>query len=101
MSLLAPSRAATGLPGALRRELLVLGAALAFGVLAVPPLLWVAGPRALGPYAGGGVTAIVANFFRGLASGSIACWLVALGPYLVLMLLRALVAVMRSPPLED
>ncbi|HTW37961.1 MAG TPA: hypothetical protein VMD49_05270 [Steroidobacteraceae bacterium] len=101
MSFLALSRDAAGLPGALRRELLLLGAALACGVLAVPPLLWVAGPRALGPYAGGGVTAIVANFFRGLASGSIAFWLVALGPYLVLTALRALVALLRSRSLEN
>ncbi len=101
MSVPAPSRATAGLAGTLRRELIVLGAALAFGVLAVPPLLWLAGTRTLGPYAGGGVAALVANFFRGLASGALAFWLVALGPYLVLTALRALLALMRTRPLED
>jgi hypothetical protein len=101
MSFLAPSRDATGLVGALRRELIALGASLAVGLLLVPPLLWLAGARALGPYSGGGIAALFANFFRGLASGSLAFWLVALGPFLVLTVLRALLAVARIEPLED
>jgi hypothetical protein len=101
MSFAALPRDVAGLSAAVRRELIILGAALVFGVLAVPPLLWVAGPRLLGPYPGGGAGAIVANFFRGLASGSMGSWSVALGPYLVLMALRALIAVARTAPSPD
>jgi hypothetical protein len=101
MSLVALPRGVAGFWAALRRELIILGAALAFGVLAVPPLLWLAGPRFLGPYPGGGPGAIVANFFRGLASGESGFWIIALGPYLILTALRALIALVRARPLRD
>jgi hypothetical protein len=83
-------------PMPIRRELLVLAAALAFGVLAVPPLLWVVGSRALGPYAGGGIGAFLASFFRGLASGTFGFWMVALGPYLLTLVARALGGLARG-----
>jgi hypothetical protein len=95
------SQDAAGPRVAIRRELILLAVALGFGVLAVPPLLWLAGARALGPYPGGGVGAIVANFFRGLATGSLGFWVVALGPYLLLTVLRALIAIARASPAED
>jgi hypothetical protein len=101
MSFSVLSREAAGLPATLRRELLVLVGALAFGVLLVPPLLWLAGARALGPYAGGGMGAIVASFFRGLASGWLSFWIVALGPYLVVTIVRALIAMLRAAPAAD
>lgn len=88
-------------PLSLRRELLVLGGALAFGVLVAPPLVWVVGSRALGPYAGGGFGAFLATFYRGLASGSFGFWMVALGPCLLALVARALVglagAARRAP----
>jgi hypothetical protein len=100
MSLSALSRDLAGPLASLRRELLVLATALAFGVLLMPPLLWLGGPRALGPYAGGGIGAIVASFFRGLASGSLGFWIVAVGPYLVVTTIRALFAMVRFPVAE-
>ena len=42
----------------------------------------------LGPYASGGPFALLANFFVGLANGSPVFWCVALGPYLLTLLLR-------------
>jgi hypothetical protein len=84
----------------LRRELILLVGALVLGVLVVPPLLWLLGARALGPYPAGGIGAIVANFFRGLAAGSLAFWVVALAPYLFIIVLRALIAVARGSPAE-
>jgi Oxidoreductase family, NAD-binding Rossmann fold len=58
--------------------------------LLMPLLVWVAGTVALGPYANGGFGALLGDFLRGLADGSLACWLVLAGPYLVLSLVRLL-----------
>ncbi|HTX25106.1 MAG TPA: hypothetical protein VMD03_10670 [Steroidobacteraceae bacterium] len=95
------SRAPRGLLGALRHELILLVGGLAVGALAVPPLLWLAGARELGPYAGGGVLSIVTNFFRGLETGSFGFWIVAVGPYLMLTLLRALIGIARASLAAD
>jgi hypothetical protein len=89
----------------LRRELLVFGIALACGLLAIPLLIWVVGNRILGPYvhtqdptAGTGPMRLLADFFSGLAHGSIIFWCVVAGPYILLTLLRALYTYLRSAP---
>ncbi len=101
MSLVPPPRKASSLPAAVRREGLILAGALAFGVLAVPPLLWLAGAHALGPYAGGGMGDLVGSFFRGLEGLSLAFWAIALVPYLVTLTVRALVGLARGSPVAD
>lgn len=89
----------------LRRELLILGIALACGFLGIPLLIWVVGNRILGPYAhpqdptaGTGPMRLLADYFGGLAHGSIIFWLVAVGPYILITVARALYAVLRSSP---
>ena len=89
----------------LRRELLILGIALACGLIAIPLLIWVVGNRILGPYvhtqdptAGTGPMRLLADFFGGLGHGSIIFWCVAAGPYILVTLVRALYAYLRSPP---
>jgi hypothetical protein len=91
-----------GLPRA-RRELIILGAALLFGLLAMPFLIWLAGNRVLGPYTHGqnlhaGPLALLLDFFVGLAHGSAVFWAVALGPAALLLLLRLFVKVVRALP---
>ena len=88
----------------LRRELLILGIALACGLVAIPLLIWVVGNRILGPYvhtqdptAGTGPMRLLADYFSGLAHGSIIFWCVAVGPYILLTVARALYALVRSP----
>ncbi len=88
-----------------RRELLVLGAALLCGVLVMPLLVWVVGNRVLGPYTHGqnthaGPLALLADFLLGLLHGSAVFWAVALGPLVLLLLLRALLAALRAVPAE-
>ncbi|MGH8258818.1 MAG: hypothetical protein ACREUG_03920 [Steroidobacteraceae bacterium] len=83
---------------AIRRELLVLAAALACGVLVVPPILWTVGSHALGPYAGDGIGSFLSSFLRGLGAGTFGFWMVALGPYLVTLLARALLGLARGAP---
>jgi len=87
-------------PISIRRELAVLAAALFAGVVVAPPLVWVAGSRALGPYAGGGIGAFLAAFYRGLASGAFGFWMVALGPYLLALVVRALAGIGRGAPAD-
>jgi hypothetical protein len=91
------------LPPRLRRELIVYGVALLFGLLGMPLLIWLAGNRVLGPYTHGqnphaGPFALLADFFVGLIHGSAVFWAVALGPAVLLLLLRLFVTVVRAVP---
>jgi hypothetical protein len=79
----------------LRRELILAAAALFVGVAVAAPLVFVVGSRAFGPYAGGGLGAFMGRFFKGLAAGSTAFWIVALGPYVAVVLIRLLVVLGR------
>lgn len=87
----------------LQRELIVYGAALLVGVLVMPLLIWVAGNRVLGPYTHGqnlhaGPGALLADFFTGLAHGSAVFWAVALGPAVLIGLVRLFVRGFRAIP---
>lgn len=88
-------------PARLRRELLLFGGALAFGLLIVPLLTWVAGRATLGPYTHGdsgpgyGPLSLFADFFAGLARGSPGFWAVAVGPALLLASARLWLALLR------
>jgi hypothetical protein len=86
-----------------RRELTILALELLFGLTAMPFLIWYAGSRVLGPYAHGdnlhaGPFALAGTFMLGLLHGSAVFWFVALGPALLLSLVRVLVALLRIFP---
>jgi hypothetical protein len=86
-----------------RRELVIFGLALLCGLIVMPFLIWFAGSRVLGPYTHGqntyaGPFALVADFFSGLAHGSVVFWAVALGPAVLLLLIRLFVALVRALP---
>ncbi len=70
------------------REVLTALACLALGVLAMPCLIFAFGRIALGPYAHGSILALWHDFLIGLGTGSQAHWFIAIGPYLLLLLLR-------------
>lgn len=83
-----------------RRELIIYGSALLLGLVLMPFLIWFAGNRFLGPYTHGqnthaGPFALFADFMVGLAHGSAVFWSVALGPALLLLLIRLLVRLFR------
>jgi hypothetical protein len=80
----------------LRRELLWLLIALPVGVLLLPPLIWVVGSHVFGAYAGGSTRELVDRFYRGLSQGQQAFWIVALGPYVVLIALRLTVGAVQA-----
>jgi hypothetical protein len=82
------------------------GAALLFGLIAVPLLIWVGGNRVLGPYVHGqnlhaGPFALLQDFFLGLLHGSAVFWAVALGPAALLLLVRLFIALVRRVPPVD
>ncbi len=90
-------------PRWVRRELIIYGVAALCGLLLVPLLIWFAGNRVLGPYTHGqnphaGPFALLADFYVGLWHGSAVFWAVALGPAVLLLLLRLLVRVVRLLP---
>lgn len=72
----------------LNREAQLLAGSLIFAAVALPLIIWVTGRALLGPYANGGMFAILGDFFTLLFSGSIAAWIVLLGPYVLLSALR-------------
>jgi len=86
----------TNLLTTLNREARVLFGALIFGAVGLPLLVWLSGRTLLGPYANGGMFAILGDFFALLQTGSIAAWILLLGPYVLLGLLRVAAALFRK-----
>ncbi len=72
----------------LQFEAMTAGLALAFGLLVMPPLIWVAGRYTLGPYAGGGVFGFYFDFLKGLVQLRPSCWIALAGPLGFLWLTR-------------
>lgn len=89
-----------------QRELIVFGAALGLGILVMPFLIWLTGSRVLGPYVHGenpkaGPWALFADYVVGLAHGSAVFWGVALGPVVLVALVRGFIALWRVLPQPD
>ena len=97
---------ATRLAGSLRlrREQALLGGALAFGVLVIPLLIWLAGHATLGPYTHGdtgpgfGPLTLYGDYLSGLGHGWLMYWAVAVGPVLLLIAVRLWLALIRHMP---
>jgi hypothetical protein len=95
------------LPWRVRRELILFGALLLFGLVGVPLLIWTAGNRWLGPYGHelnlhAGPLALLQDFFASLLHGSAVFWVVALGPAAFVLLVRLFIAGVRAlPPGRD
>ena len=86
-----------------RRELAIFTMTLLFGLIAMPFLIWFAGNRVLGSYIHGqnqhaGPFALTADFLLGLLHGSAVFWIVALGPAVLLLLVRLFIALLRALP---
>jgi hypothetical protein len=79
----------------LRRELYFAGGALLVGLVIVPIMIYVAGAATLGDYASGGFWSFLGDFYVHFFTGSPAAWVVALGPYALVLLLRGTRFVMR------
>jgi len=72
----------------LNREARLLLGSLIFGAVGAPLLVWIVGRISLGPYANGGMFAILGDFFTLLYAGSVAAWILLFAPYALLCALR-------------
>jgi len=98
-----PPPAPPRVPPRLRRELILLATLLLFGLIGMPLLIWMAGNRWLGPYSHeqnlhAGPLALLQDYLLGLLHGSAVFWAVALGPAVLLLLLRLFVSAVRALP---
>jgi hypothetical protein len=84
--------------GGFVREIVLAGLGLAAGGLILPPLIYACGTALLGSYEGGSVSRTYSAVWMGAAEGSVAAWIVILGPYMLLLLLRMLRLWWRATP---
>ena len=83
----------------LRYELIAASLLLAFGLFALPGLVYWVGNTLLGPYGSdkpAGMGALYGDFYGDLATGVVRAWILALGPLVVIGLVR-LLFLRRSP----
>jgi len=78
-----------------RRELRIAVAALVFGAVALPFLVYAAGAATLGPYEGG-LAPFLGKLYGDLAHGAPSALGLILGPYLLLQLLRLTTRPLRT-----
>ncbi len=72
----------------LRGDLVWAVAAIATGVLIVPPLVWFTGLLVIGPYANGGLWALLMDMNAALQQGSLAAWITLLAPLALVLIWR-------------
>ena len=77
----------------------LLAAGVAAGLLLLPAVIYLAGSMLLGGYEGGSLSGQYGSIYRGLANGNWASWIVVLGPFLLILLYRALLAWWRRSTL--
>ena len=77
------------------RELLIGGSAILVGLIVAPLVIYMMGRAALGPYAHGGAGRLLADYFAGLGHGAPVFWVVALGPYVMTLLVRLVYFLVR------
>ena len=77
-------------------EAMTLALALLFGLLVLPPLIYLPGIYILKPYANGGVFALYLDFFKGLVELRPSCWIALVGPFVFLSLFRIFRLILRK-----
>ncbi len=88
-----------GAVGGFAREIVLVGLGLVGGGLILPPLIYTLGAALLGAYEGASVARTYSAVWVGASEGSVAAWVVILGPYLLLLLFRMLRLWWRATPL--
>jgi hypothetical protein len=83
-----------GLTPVWRRELRIAGLWLAFGLLVMPFLIYLAGVLTLGPY-DGGLLAFLGSLLAAFFTLKPTAWLLVLGPYLLFTAVRFLTRPLR------
>lgn len=93
-----PARPA--LPRVVRRELILFGALLLAGLVLVPPAIYQTGQLLLGEYSteGHGLLHLYGQIYGDLAAGRAIAWLLVLGPWLGVTLVRLFWQPLRRRP---
>ena len=86
-----------------QRELILFAVMTLFGLFVMPFIIYYASPRVLGPYTYGqnlhaGPFVLMGDYLTGLVHGSLVYWVVALGPAVMLLLVRLFALAWRSLP---
>lgn len=76
--------------GGIAREIVIAGLGLLIGAAVLPPLIYACGAALLGVYEGASVARTYNTVWVGATEGSIASWIVILGPYALVLLFRLL-----------
>jgi hypothetical protein len=77
-------------------EAVTFGIALLVGLLLMPALIYLAGSITLQDYANGGMAALYGDFYKGLFEPRTSNWVVVLGPFAFLTLLRTFRFILRK-----
>jgi hypothetical protein len=85
-----------GLSGGWSRELWLTAFALAAGFGLMPVLIYVLGSSLLGRYEGASLHRTFESIYAGVQSGSVASWIVLLGPYGLYLIFRGLRLLWRA-----
>jgi hypothetical protein len=80
----------------LKFEAMTLGLAVLFGLLVLPPLIYLPGFYILKPYQNGGVFALYWDFYKGLIELRPSCWIALIGPFVFLSLFRIFRLILRK-----
>jgi hypothetical protein len=78
-----------------RREVAIAAGLLAFGLFALPFVVYLVGQRVLGEYEGDGALALAESIWRDLLSLRLAAWILVLSPYLLIQLARGVRRIWR------
>ena len=103
LSRLAQLRESVAARSRTERELILFALMTLFGLIVMPFVIWVASSRVLGPYTHGtnqhaGPLALVTDYYMGLLHGSAVFWCVALGPAVLVLLIRVFLMGWRALP---
>ena len=80
----------SGLAGGWSRELWITGITLAVGFGLMPLFIYFAGSSLLGRYEGASLHRLYQSVYAGLQAGSVASWIVLVGPYALYLMFRCL-----------
>lgn len=80
-----------------KREALFLLAALLFGLLLLPLLVFAVGQTVFGAFAGGSLWTFFANIHGMLRAGNVFVWFLVLSPYLIVQTLRTTFRLFKRP----
>lgn len=78
-----------------RREIAIGAAGLGFGLLVLPFAIYLVGQPIIGDYGGGGPMELAERIWMDALSLEASAWLLVLGPYAIVQLVRATVKLWR------